>query len=47
MEARAFLGFIFKEDGSALSLNEEIHLIREVITEIRKEEPLFSFFLII
>lgn len=47
VEARSFLGFIFKEDGSALSLTEEIHMIREVIAEIKKEVPMFSLFLII
>jgi len=34
IEARSFLGFVFKEDGSALSLEEEINLIRGVVAEI-------------
>ncbi|KAL4505323.1 hypothetical protein ABPG72_002385 [Tetrahymena utriculariae] len=47
IEARAFLGFTFNEDGFNLSVNEEMDMISTVLNEIKAEHPYFTFQLII
>lgn len=47
IEARGFLNSIFDDDGNKLDLDAEMAVYQEVIDEIKKEEPLFSYALIV
>jgi hypothetical protein len=47
VEARMFLGFVFDEDGNKISNDDLIKIVKEVLEEIRKIEPLFEFVYIV
>lgn len=47
IEARAFLGFMFNEDGTNLSVSEEMEIYSSVLKEVQAEHPLFTFQLVI
>ncbi|KAL4482851.1 hypothetical protein ABPG74_018877 [Tetrahymena malaccensis] len=47
IEARADLGLIFKEDGTYLSINEEMEIIQKVLKEVQADYPYFTLQLII
>ncbi|KAL4472248.1 hypothetical protein ABPG72_013881 [Tetrahymena utriculariae] len=47
IEARADLGLIFNEDGSFLSINEEMEMISNVLKEVQADNPYFTLQLII
>lgn len=47
VEARMFLGFVFDEDGKAISNDDLIKIIKDVEAEIRVNEPLFDFVYIV
>ncbi|EGR32867.1 hypothetical protein IMG5_068440 [Ichthyophthirius multifiliis] len=47
IEARSLLGSIFNENHQPLNIDQEVKLIQDVITQVQKEFPLFTFKIII
>lgn len=47
IEARAFLGMMFHEDGTNLTVAEEMDILSSVIDDVKIDNPHFTFFIII